>query len=109
MSKQNKKHNSNANNGFDFNNFDVNNIGSILNNMNPNQLAGLLNGIDINQLKGMFQNFNNGGNQDGKKAQIGNGRSLELLNAIKPLVNAERSQLIDSIIQIYTISKIIKK
>jgi hypothetical protein len=109
MSKQSKKHNSKTNNGFDLNNFDVNNLGSILGNMNPNQLAGILNGIDINQLKGMFQGFNSASNQEGERNQIGSSRSIEILNSIKPLVNAERSQLIDSIIQIYTISKIIKK
>jgi hypothetical protein len=112
MSKQRKKHNNtNANNGFDFKNFDINNMGNLLNNMNPNQLAGILNGIDINQLKNMFQNFNANQEQgqDGPRIANNNTKSVELLNAIKPMVNAERSQLIDSIIQLYTISRIIKK
>lgn len=112
MSKQRKKHNNtNTNNGFDFKNLDMNNMGNLLNNIDPNQLAGILNGIDINQLKNMFQNFN--GNQEKGQGvprnSTSNFRSIEILNAIKPLVNAERSQLIDSIIQLYTISKIIKK
>jgi len=108
MSKR-KKHNNNTNtnNGFDMNNLDVNNIGSLLNNINPNQLAGLLNNVDINQLKNMFTGFSN--NQEAQGNPIGNIRSVELLNAMKPLVNAERSQLIDSIIQLYNISQIIKK
>ncbi|MFL0267268.1 hypothetical protein [Candidatus Clostridium radicumherbarum] len=109
MSKQRKKHNNsnNTNNGFDINNLDLNNIGSLLNNMNPNQLSGLLNNVDINQFKNMFSGSNNG--QGGKGNQIGNIRSVELLNAMKPLVNAERSQLIDSIIQLFNISQIMKK
>jgi hypothetical protein len=109
MSKQKKKHNNsnNTNSGFDVNNFDLNNIGSLLNNMNPNQLSGLLNNVDINQLKNMVQGFNNG--QGGKGNQFGNIRSVELLNAMKPLVSAERYQLIDSIIQLFNISQIIKK
>ncbi|MFL0245945.1 hypothetical protein [Candidatus Clostridium stratigraminis] len=109
MSKQRKKHNNtnNSNNGFDINNLDLNNIGGLLNNMNPNQLSGLLNNVDINQLRNMFQGFNNG--QSGGGNPIGNIRSVELLNAMKPLVNAERSQIIDSIIQLYNISQIMKK
>lgn len=109
MSKQRKKHNNsnNTNNGFDINNLDLNNIGSLFNNMNPNQLAGLLNNVDINQLKNMFQGASNG--QGGRGNQLGGIRSVELLNAMKPLVSAERSQIIDSIIQLYNISQIIKK
>lgn len=107
MSKQRRKHDDTPNN----NGFDLSNMGNLLNNINPNQLAGMLNGIDMNQLSSMVQNFS--GNQSQAQnngASIANNtRSIELLNAIKPLVDAEKSQLIDSVIQLYSITKIIKK
>lgn len=110
MSKQRRKHND-SNNNSDFNNFDMNNIGSLFNNMNPNQLSSMLNGIDMTQLSSMLQNFNNvpSGDKSGTKNPVVNNRSIDLLNAIKPMVDAEKSQLIESIIQLYNISRIIKK
>lgn len=107
MSKQRRKHNDTANN----NGFDFSNMGNLLNNINPNQLAGMLNGMDMNQLSGMIQNFTGNQNQvqNGSSPLVNNTRSIELLNAIKPLVDAEKSQLIDSVIQLYSITKIIRK
>lgn len=113
MSKHSRKH-SRQRDDDRGSNFDMNQMGSLFNNMNPNQLAGLLNNVDMNQLSSMFQGFMNG-NQDGDgtsrsgTAPAGMDRRVELLNAIKPLVDAEKSKLIDSILQVYTITRIIKK
>jgi hypothetical protein len=117
MSKHNKKHSSqqvnNGFNNFDFNNLDINQFSNLLNNFNPNQLAGLLNNVDINQLTSMLQgmNLNSGANANvkSKANTVINDRRIELLNAIKPLVDSEKSLLIDRIIQLYTISRIVKK
>jgi hypothetical protein len=118
MSKHSKKHRekrqSNSSNGFDLNNFDLSQMGNLFNNINPNQLSNMLNNIDMNQLSGMLQGFNNQGNENStnvsgqQQSGVGDKR-IELLNAIKPLVDADKTRIIDSIIQMYTISKIVKK
>ena len=119
MSKHNKKHReqreTNSSNGFDLNNLDLSQMGNLLNNINPNQLSSMLNNIDMNQLSGMLQGFNNQGNQNRtsengqQQRSATNDKRIELLTAIKPLVDADKSRIIDSIIQMYTISKIVKK
>ena len=113
MGKHNRKHSRYEENNSGKNNFDMSQMGNLL-NMDPNQLSGLLNNVDLNQLSSMFQGMgggNKGGGSDVSSGQqhAGQDKRLELLNALKPLVDAEKSQLIDSIIQIYNISRIIKK
>jgi hypothetical protein len=115
MSKHRKKHNrqqdNNDANNFDLNNFDMSQMGSLLNNINPNQIAGLLNNVDLNQLTSMFQGMSSNNSQNSQVAPVPSGgdKRLELLNAIKPLVDADKSRLIDTMIQVYAISKIMKK
>jgi hypothetical protein len=98
--------------GDNTNNFDMSQMGNLL-NMNPNQLSGLLNNVDLNQLSSMFQGMssNSGGSENtgGNVQQPSGDKRMDILNAIRPLVDAEKSQLIDSIIQIYNISRIIKR
>jgi len=116
MSKHRRKHRdrngNDFNNGFDLGNFDLGQMGNLLNNVDPNQLSGLLNNIDMSQLSSMFQG---GAPESQEKSSLGSSgkvsgdRRIELLNAIKPLVDADKSRLLDSIIQLYAISKIIKK
>jgi hypothetical protein len=109
MGKHNKKHNRQQDNVA--NGFDMNQIGNLF-NMNPNQLSGLLNNVDLNQLSSMFQGMGgggSGGSSNVQQPQAGSDKRMEMLNAIKPLVDADKSKLIDSIIQIYNISRIMKK
>lgn len=111
MSKHRKKYNNESNDGvnnFDFSNFNMSQMGNLFNNINPNQLSALLNNLDMNQLYSMFQGLTGGG-AAGSPAPAGTDRRVELLNAIKPLVDADKSRLIDSILQIYTITRMIKK
>lgn len=67
----------------------------------------LLNNIDINELMNAFGSMDfskdNGNVIQGKKGKKG----IEVLNAVKPLVDSQRSQIIDTIIQLYYIKKII--
>jgi hypothetical protein len=85
-------------------------MGSLLNNINPNQLSNMLNNVDMSQLSSMLQGFNAPSGKTSSQPQSGsNDKRLELLNAIKPLVDADKSKLIDSIIQMYTISRIVKR
>ncbi len=112
MGKHSKKHNRHQENNNGTNNFDASQMGNLF-NMDPNQLSGLLNNIDLTQLSSMFQGMGGGGSGGNSAGvggqQVGQDKRMELLNAIKPLVNAEKSQLLDSIIQIYNISRIMKK
>ena len=112
MGKHSKKNNSQQESN-NKNNFDMSQMGSLL-NMDPNQLSGLLNNIDLNQLSSMFKGMGGGGSGGSSStepgaSQVGQDKRMDILNAIKPLVNSERSQLIDSIIQIYNISRIMKR
>ena len=115
MGKHNKKHNRYDGNNSGKSNADMNQMGNLF-NMDPNQLSGLLNNVDLSQLSSMLQGMG-GGNSSGSGnssaapggQQEGQDKRMELLNAIRPLVDAEKSQLIDSIIQIYNISRIMKK
>jgi hypothetical protein len=100
-------------NNFDLNNFDLSQFSGLLNNFNSNQLSGLLNNVDLNQITSMIQGMNpgNGGNTDvkSKPSPVINDKRIELLNALKPLVDSEKSLLLDKIIQLYTISRIVRK
>jgi hypothetical protein len=116
MSKHRRKHRDQSgndfNNGFDLGNFDLGQMGNLLNNIDPNQLSGLLNNIDMSQLSSMFQGGspeNQGKSSSGGSNKVSGDRRMELLNALKPMVDADKSRLLDSIIQLYAISKIIKK
>ncbi len=110
MARHRKHRSVQENNGE--NNFDMSQLGNLF-NMNPNQLSGLLNNIDMNQISSMLQGMNGGSSGSGggntTSSQGSYDKRMELLNAMKPLVDAEKSQLIDSIIQIYNISRIMKK
>lgn len=114
MSKHRKHNRQRGSDNGGNSNFDVSQLGGLFNNMNPNQMAGLLNNVDMNQLSSVLQGFmgnsGEGGNAgETSAAPLANDRRIELLNAIKPLVDAEKSRLIDSILQVYTITRIIKK
>lgn len=112
MSKNSRKHNrqqdNNGMNNFDLGNFDMSQMGSLLNNINPNQLSGLLNNVDLNQVTSMLQGMS-GSNSPNVEQPVSSDKRLELLNAIRPLVDADKSKLIDTMIQIYNISRIVKK
>lgn len=114
MSRHSKKHRSeqqNGNyNGANSNNFDMSQLGNLFNNMNPNQFSGLLNNVDMNQVSSMLNGLaGNGGAGENNAIPPGSDRRVELLNAIKPLVDADKSRMIDSILQLYTITKIMKR
>lgn len=82
------------------------NIASLLKNVDINQILGLLNSIDISQFSSLLgsSSVNSEGNNNSRKSS----REIEVLNAIKPMVNAQRGELIDLVMQIYAISRILK-
>lgn len=82
--------------GNGFGNFNLGSLGNI---------ASLLNNIDLSQLGSLFSSFNSGGGE--RKARYGGERGIELLNALKPMVSADRADIIDMIIQVYIIRNIL--
>lgn len=114
-----KKNADNANNnlnGIDLNNIDFSQISSLLQNVDMSQLASMLSGFGgmggLGNLGGLASNL--GGNEASSgaipKAMPSTGdKRLDLLSAIRPMVGAQRSDLIDVIIQLYTISRILKR
>lgn len=118
----NNDYNNSFNGGNQGNGFDMSQLGGLFNNMDPNMLNGLFNNVDMNQLSSILSGMggNMRGNTNGNTnasnnnispnaAQPAGDRRIDLLNAIKPLVDAERSNFIDTVIQLYAISKIIKR
>ncbi|MDP4146779.1 MAG: hypothetical protein Q8936_20280 [Bacillota bacterium] len=108
------------------NNVDMNQIMSLLNNVDINQIMPLLNNLDMNQLLPLLSGATGGGDlgntgevpdkpkvvNNHHKVPSGNnmpsGKEIDLLLALKPLVNAERALLIDRVIQFYNITRILK-
>jgi hypothetical protein len=102
-----------------FNTENLNDIGSLLNNVDMNQLASMLNNIDLSQVSSMLSGLNSGGsgsrNEDGNENRnysenslVQGDKRVEILNAIKPLMDEEKGNFINSVIQLYMISKILK-
>lgn len=87
-------------------NSDLGDIAGLLKNVDISQVLNLLSSIDISQLSSLF-GFANTKPEGGNVHRKGN-REIEVLNAIKPMVNSERGELIDMILQIYSISRILK-
>lgn len=98
-----------------FGNIDFENLAGILKNVDISQIMNLLGSVDMNQISSLFGSFSGGGGGRGNDSQEyeaapfgGRGKEYEVLNAIKPMVSPERGDLIDIILQIYTISKILR-
>lgn len=64
----------------------------------------LLQNVDLNEIMNIMGNLNLPQN-NGKKMK--REKRIEVLNAVKPLLTAEKSDIVDTIIQLYFIKKII--
>ena len=116
--------------GLDLSGIDMSQISGLLQNIDMSQIAGLLKNVDISQLLSMVSSLGGvggignilgglsgiGGNSEqvrsGERGEVRNysgDRRLEVLYALKPMVTPERANLIDMIVQIYIISKILKR
>jgi hypothetical protein len=89
-----------------------------------NNLASLLNNIDMSQLSDFMSSLgiNNKEEDTGSSVAagignaVGNGigtgvndRRLEVMSALRPMLDTDKVQILDTIIQLYGISKILKK
>lgn len=125
--KTNSGGNTNSNAGpnpMDFSNIDFSQIASMLQNVDMNQLSSMLSGMGglggLGNLAGMFMGgapgaaAGGGAPTQGRQPMPGaipftGDRRIDLLNAVRPMVTPERAGIIDMIIQLYTISKILRR
>lgn len=95
-----------------FGNMDFGNLAGMLKNVDMSQIMNLLGSVDMSQISSLFGSMSGGGGNAATGAGPGpirgRNREFEVLNAIKPMVSSERADLIDIILQIYTISKILR-
>lgn len=93
----------------DGNNDMFGNLSGMFKNIDMSQIMSLLGTVDISQISSLFGSI--GGNSDSPSVEetvSGGGKAYKVLNALKPMVNDDQSELIDIVLQIYTISKILK-
>lgn len=77
---------------------------------NKSDLNNILQNIDMNQIMSIFNSLNTNPTTDlevKKDTVQKKNKEIELLKALKPLMNDERGHIIDAIIQFYAISKIL--
>lgn len=97
-----------------FGNIDFESLAGLLKNVDISQIMNLLGSVDMNQISSLFGSFSGGAGRGNDSPDFevpsfgGRSREYEVLNAIKPMVSPERGDLIDIILQIYTISKILR-
>lgn len=95
-----------------FGNMDFGNLAGMLKNVDMSQIMNLMGSLDMSQISSMFGAMSGGAGNAAAGAEPGptrgRNREFEVLNAIKPMVSSERADLIDIILQIYTISKILR-
>lgn len=93
----------------DGNNDSFGNLAGLFKNIDMSQIMSLLGSVDISQVSSLFGSM--GGmnpEETGNDFVPSGGKAYKVLNALKPMVNSDQADLIDMILQIYTISKILK-
>ncbi|PRR79104.1 hypothetical protein CLLI_11660 [Clostridium liquoris] len=98
----NTENNNSGNNG-------SNNIMEMLNNIDEEQISSLLSSLNLNNANAEANIEDDNTNTNANTSSDNADKTLQILNAIKPMVNAERGDLIDRLIQLYSISRIINK
>lgn len=112
-----RKHLSNSNESNDKKTgFDFNTISSLLNNIKPEELSSLLSSFDLNGSKTVIPDEVIQSSEPIIKPvqteEVNNSSSnktLDLLNAIKPLLSNDRSETLAKMIQLYSIGNTSKK
>ncbi|EPS50412.1 hypothetical protein CFSAN002367_12114 [Clostridium botulinum CFSAN002367] len=131
-----KKHKDRYDNG-NGNNLDMNNIQNMLNNIDMNQLSNIMSSLnkgnnnynnhnnydddydddETYDSNNSFNNMNNNVNNNMNKNlfnnmnpnQMQNDYTLQFLNMLRPMVNPDKKDLLDKLIQIYYVSRLMKK
>ena len=104
--------------------FDFNSIADLVNNINPEELSSLLSNFNLDGLKTTNQDevikeeetTRESAKSDSKNDSRNDSRNdskrnttFEFLTALKPLVSYERGQILDKMLQIYSIGTMFKK
>lgn len=90
-----------------FANMDFGNLAGLLKNIDMSQIMSLLGSVDMGQLSSLFGAGGMNSADTNEQKPRGN-KEFQVLNALKPMVSSDRADLIDMILQIYTISKILR-
>ncbi|NFG94005.1 hypothetical protein FC815_13590 [Clostridium botulinum] len=106
MSKHKKKHKDRYDNR-NGNNLDMNNIQNMLNNIDMNQLSNIMS--SLNKGNNNYNNMNNYLFYNMSPNQMHNDYTLQFLNMLRPMVNPDKKDLLDKLIQIYYVSRLMKK
>ncbi|OPJ55343.1 hypothetical protein [Clostridium oryzae] len=119
---RNENQNKNSQSNFDFNNIDISQLMGLLKNVDINQLTSMMGGLgDLSSIiggsGGFLGNLLGGlGSSTQEKSSIPNysvpysgDKSIAILSALKPMVSVERAALIDMVIQLYAISRILRR
>lgn len=84
------------------------NTNSMNNAGNANDMAQAFNNMDMNQLSSLFSSLNmnpnnmNPNNMNANNMNNINDNNIKLLNALRPFLNAQRTDMLDKIIKIYS-------
>jgi hypothetical protein len=96
--------------------FDINTIADLLNNIKPEDISTLVSTLNLGGFKAANKNeeIQNGETisepvQTENKNNSSSDTTLDFLTALKPLVSYERGQILDKIMQIYSVGNILKK
>jgi hypothetical protein len=92
----------------DGNNDTFGNLSGLFKNIDMSQIMSLLGSVDFSQLSSLFGPMGMNSESIPNDPLPSGGKAYRVLNALKPMVNPEQVDLIDMILQIYTISKILK-
>lgn len=112
-----RRHISNSNKNNDRKNtFDINNIANLFNNIKPDDLSALLSSFNLSDSKTVIPDqvvqksdpIIKPVQSENTNSSSGN-RTLDLLNAIKPLLSDDRSKTLAKMIQLYSIGYTNKK
>jgi hypothetical protein len=82
---------------------------SIPNNYDFSNIINLIKGIDINQLTEYVSTMNNTNQEENDEIDEGTARRNEILSSIKTLIDSDKTELLQVILQLYAASKNIKK
>ena len=85
----------------------TNNDSSFLKNIDLNSIATLVNSIDINQVLSELGNMNDSKpeNREDVNVNASEARKNEIIGALTTLINADRNELIQIVLQLYARNK----
>lgn len=82
---------------------------NMLGNINISSIASLINSIDINELAASINNNNYASVEEGVQLDEGTRRKNDIANALKTLINCDKSELVQVLLRFYALRNSNKK